>query len=255
LNYTRSALLWLLWQRNTPTQAQPFLMIEGLPERAIKTFARREGRMTQAQARALEDFGHSVLIDNPLAARFDPLAAFSANAPLHLDIGFGAGESIANSAYLNPDQNYLGLEVHRPGVGQLLLKLDAQKSRNVRVAVVDAVEFLHRSIGSKSLSSVRIFCPDPWPKQRHCKRRLIQDEFIQIVRGALILHGELFLATDWAPYADHMLKVLSRAPGFINRSPTQRFAPRFAERPLTRFENRGLGLGHAVFDLHFARSE
>lgn len=211
--------------------------------------------MTLGQERALALLGPQVLIAEPLAQPFDRGVVFSRTAPLHLDIGFGAGESIAQSAALHPHEDFLGLEVHRPGVGQLLIKLNAAQLNNVRVAVVDAVEFLSCVVPPATFSSVRIFCPDPWPKQRHVKRRLIQDEFMQLLRRALILGGDIYLATDWAPYAADMLKVLTRAPGLRNASPAGGFAERFVERPSTRFEKRGEKLGHAVFDLHFSRSE
>lgn len=223
--------------------------------RAIKSFARREGRMTQGQTRALGVFAAQWLLVAPLGAPFEALQIFGRRAPLHLDIGFGAGESVATSAALNPQHDYLGLEVHRPGVGQLLIRLNAEHIANVRVAVVDAVEFLALMVPTDTFASVRIFCPDPWPKLRHRKRRLIQDEFMQSIRRALILGGDLYLATDWAPYADHMLKTMTCAPGFRNACEAGGFSSRFSERPPTRFEQRGEKLGHAVFDLHFTRSE
>jgi tRNA (guanine-N7-)-methyltransferase len=258
LNYTRmrSRLLKLAIMRVDPSSASGTpLITDSAPSRAVKSFARREGRMTLGQERALAELGPKVLINDPLAQPFDPTAVFGRVAARHLDVGFGAGESIAQSALLHPDQDYLGLEVHRPGVGQLLLKLNADGTENVRVAVVDAVEFLTQVVAPETFSSVRIFCPDPWPKQRHVKRRLIQDEFMQLLKRALILGGDIYLATDWAPYANHMLKVLSRAPGLRNTNPAGGFAERYIERPPTRFEKRGEKLGHAVFDLHFVRSE
>jgi tRNA (guanine-N7-)-methyltransferase len=226
-------------------------MIDVPHPRAVKSFARREGRMTQGQARVLETIGQRVVVPTVAGIPLDLTNIFGRPAPTHLDIGFGAGESVAQSAALNPEQNYLGVEVHRPGVGQLLLKLEQTWLDNVRVVVGDAVELLSTQLPAQSLASVRIFCPDPWPKRKHLKRRLIQDEFMQSIRAALTLGGDVFLATDWAPYATHMLTVMGRADGFANVHAD--YAPRFPERPLTRFEKRGAKLGHAVFDLHFRR--
>jgi tRNA (guanine-N7-)-methyltransferase len=172
---------------------------------------------------------------------------------VHLEIGFGNGEALAAMAAAHPQNNYFGIEVHRPGVGVLLRRLDAECIPNVRVACTDAKEMLEQRIPDAALDAVYVFFPDPWHKQRHHKRRLVQPEFIALLRRRLKLGGTLHLATDWEDYARQMLAVLSAAEGFENRAGTDRFAPRPAARPPTKFERRGQRLGHGVWDLVFRR--
>jgi tRNA (guanine-N7-)-methyltransferase len=222
------------------------------PHRAIRSFVRREGRITEAQKRAIEELlpRYGVPEDN---APLDFAALFGRDAPVHLEIGFGNGEALAAMAAAHPQNNYFGIEVHRPGVGVLLRRLDAECIPNVRVACTDAKEMLEQRIPDASLNAVYVFFPDPWHKQRHHKRRLVQPEFIALLRRRLKLGGTLHLATDWEDYARQMLAVLSAAEGFENSAGAGRFAPRPVARPLTKFERRGHRLGHGVWDLVFRR--
>jgi tRNA (guanine-N7-)-methyltransferase len=220
--------------------------------RPIRSFVRREGRITPAQARALEELWPRYGVeagDIPL----DFTALFGRRAPVHVEIGFGNGAALAVMAAAHPQNNYLGIEVHRPGVGALLRRIEAEGLANVRVACTDAKEFLERQIPENSLSAVYVFFPDPWHKKRHHKRRLIQPEFVALLAQTLRPDGLLHLATDWEDYARHMLQALTADPGFENLSPDGAFVPRPAERPPTRFELRGQKLGHTVRDLIFRR--
>lgn len=212
---------------------------------------KREGRITDAQRRAVETLLPRYGVpagDGPL----DPARLFGRDAPLHVEVGFGNGEALAAMAAAHPENDYLGIEVHRPGVGALLRRLEAGGLHNVRIACTDAVELLAR-IPDGALATVYLFFPDPWPKQRHHKRRLVQPEFVALVRRKLRLGGVLRLATDWEPYAQHMLRVLTADPAMENIAADESFVPRPAERPSTRFEQRGRKLGHIVRDLAFRR--
>jgi tRNA (guanine-N7-)-methyltransferase len=223
---------------------------DGQRHRAIRSFVRREGRITEAQKRALEELLPRYGIaqgETPL----DFVALFGRVAPVHLEIGFGNGEALAAMALTHPQNNYLGIEVHRPGVGALLRRLDAELIPNVRVACTDAKEVLEQQVPDASLSAVYIFFPDPWHKLRHHKRRLVQAGFIALLHRKLKPGGTLHLATDWEDYAQHMLAVLSVAEGFENVAGQSQYAPRPETRPLTRFERRGQRLGHGVRDMVF----
>ena len=222
------------------------------PHRAIRSFVRREGRITDAQRRALVELLPRYGVE-PREASLDFAALFGRAAPVHLEIGFGNGEALAAMALAHPQNNYFGIEVHRPGVGVLLRRLDTECIPNVRVACTDAKEMLERRIPDASLNAVYVFFPDPWHKQRHHKRRLVQPEFIVLLRRKLKPGGTLHLATDWEDYARQMLAMLSAAEGFENNAGMDRFTPRPAARALTKFERRGHRLGHAVWDLVFRR--
>jgi tRNA (guanine-N7-)-methyltransferase len=212
--------------------------------RPIRSFVRREGRMTVAQKRALEELWPRFGID-PDEAPINFSAAFGRDAPVVLEIGFGNGNALATLAVQQPQNNYLGIEVHRPGVGHLLRRLHDENLANVRVLCADAQGVLTRNIPDASLAAVYLLFPDPWPKQRHHKRRLVQSEFIELVRHKLKLRGVLHLATDWQDYAEHMRTVLAASSGF---------APAPADtRPVTKYEARGQRLGHPVCDLVFTR--
>ncbi len=220
--------------------------------RSIRSFVTRAGRITLAQQRALETLWPKYGLEyrqEPLALR--PL--FGRDAPCTLEIGFGNGENLAALARAHPERDYLGVEVHRPGVGRLLLALEREQLRNVRVICHDAVEVLERQIEPGSLAEILILFPDPWPKKRHHKRRLIQGAFVALIERALGAGGVLRLATDWRPYALEMLAYLSAAPHLRNLAVDGGFAARPAERAPTRFELRGTRLGHEVWDLAFAR--
>jgi len=221
--------------------------------RSIRSFVMRGGRITEAQQRALEHLWPRYGIDfNPTLLDLD--AAFGRAAPVTLEIGFGNGEALLAAAIANPQQDYIGVEVHRPGVGQLLRELAAHDIGNVRVVCADVNDVLAR-VPDAALSIVCLFFPDPWPKKRHHKRRLVQPAFVEALRHKLARGGVFCLATDWEDYAAHMLEVLSQAPGFENTAGAARYAPRPPQRPLTKFERRGHRLGHVVRDFVFQRRD
>lgn len=221
--------------------------------RRIRSFVRREGRMTQAQRRALtalwQRFG--VEADAPL----DSMALFGRRAPLILEIGFGDGEALATMASADPMANYLGLEVHRPGIGHLLLRAEALALTNLRVMCADAVGVLEWQMPDDSLDRVQIFFPDPWPKARHHKRRLIQPSFVTLLVHKLKSGGQLHIATDCEDYAHSILDLLNVTPGLVNQADGNGFVPRPTYRPATKFERRGWRLGHQVRDILFARCD
>ncbi len=223
------------------------------PLRRIRSFVRREGRLTPGQQRALDTLWPRY------GLAFDAEPDFShpsgKPAPLTLEIGFGNGDSLAEMAAADPAGLYIGIEVHRPGVGRLLKTLDARGIDNVRVYCHDAVEVLEQRIPDGSLTRVLLFFPDPWHKTRHHKRRIVQPEFVSLVARKLHPGGHFHMATDWQPYAEHMLAVMRAAPGFRNTSPAGDYVERPAYRPVTRFERRGQRLGHGVYDLIFERTD
>lgn len=220
--------------------------------RPIRSFVRREGRLTAAQARALEQLWPRFGLE-PGDSEIDFARVFGRSAPVILEIGFGNGESLAAIAGSHPLNNYMGIEVHRPGVGSLLLRLEQRQIDNVRVVCHDAAEVVRKNIPDNSLDAIFIFFPDPWPKKKHHKRRLVQAGFVQQLRQKLKVGGRLHMATDWQDYAEHMLAVMSAADGFSNTATSGDFCSRPDYRPETRFERRGLRLGHGVWDLVFKR--
>jgi tRNA (guanine-N7-)-methyltransferase len=183
----------------------------------------------------------------------DPGELFGNGHPVIVEIGFGNGEATWRMAEANPEENYLGIEVHRAGVGRLMLALEQRGIGNVRIACADAVDFLRNRVAPASLDGVRIYFPDPWPKKRHHKRRLIQPAFAELLASRMREGAILHLATDWEPYAEHMLEVLGAAPAFENLAAGGGAAPRPDWRPPTKYEQRGERLGHRVFDLVFRR--
>ncbi|MBT9489599.1 MAG: tRNA (guanosine(46)-N7)-methyltransferase TrmB [Rubrivivax sp.] len=221
------------------------------PRRPVRSFVTRAGRMGSGQVRALAELGpRFVLPYQP--APLDLASTFGRTAPLILEIGFGMGGATAQVAAALPDHDFLGVEVHEPGVGALLKLIGSQNLTNLRLLQHDAVEVLQHMLPAESLAGVHIWFPDPWHKKRHHKRRLIQPEFVALLRTRLAPGGYLHCATDWQAYAEHMLAVLGTAPGFSNTA--EGYAPRPAWRPDTKFEARGLQLGHGVWDLVFKRS-
>jgi tRNA (guanine-N7-)-methyltransferase len=188
------------------------------------------------------------------AATLDLDALFGRSAPRMLEIGFGAGEALLEYAAAHPEVDCIGIEVHRPGVGHLLLGVEAANLRNLRVICHDAVEVLQQQLAPASITLAHIFFPDPWPKKRHHKRRLIQPPFVELLAKALAPGGTLRLATDWEPYAQHMREVIDASPTFVNVAAASGFVARSAERTLTRFERRGQRLGHGVWDLEYRRT-
>ena len=225
---------------------------DSLSLRPVRSFVRREGRITVSQQRHLDTLWETyglVPTDTPL----DLATVFGRQGPCWLEIGFGTGEFLADVALAHPEINLLGIEVHRPGVGHLLGRLQAQAITNVRVWCADGVEILRRAIPLGTLERVYLLFPDPWPKTRHHKRRLIQPDFVALLEQVMASGGQFHLATDWQPYAEQMLTVLENAPGWRNAMGVGGYAPRPEERQPTRFERRGQRLGHGVWDLLFIR--
>jgi tRNA (guanine-N7-)-methyltransferase len=218
--------------------------------RPIRSFVLRVSRTSNAQQRAVDELLPRYGIDFvPLPVDLD--AAFGRQAPRILEIGFGMGEVTAQLARLHPERDYLGVEVHTPGVGNLLKLIDEHGLANLRIVRHDAVEVLQQMIPVDTFDGVHVFFPDPWPKKRHHKRRLIQPEFVHLLATRIRPGGYLHFATDWQDYATQMLEVLAAEPLLANT--TTGFAPRPASRPQTKFETRGLKLGHDVRDLLFHR--
>ncbi|WP_418321445.1 tRNA (guanosine(46)-N7)-methyltransferase TrmB [Piscinibacter sakaiensis] len=221
------------------------------PRRGIRSYVVRAGRIGPGQARALQDLAADHLI--PYRDQvIDLPAVFGREAPVVLEIGFGMGAATAAIAKARPETNFLGIEVHPPGVGALLQQIAAQQLGNLRLIQHDAVDVIEQMLAPASLAGVHIYFPDPWPKKRHHKRRLIQPPFIERLIGRMAPGAYLHCATDWQPYAEQMLAVLSAQPGLVNEA--DGYAPRPSWRPLTKFENRGLERGHGVWDLLFRRS-
>lgn len=220
--------------------------------RTIRSFVRREGRLTPGQERALDKLWPEFGIDEGTET-LDLEKVFGREAPKVLEIGFGNGASLAEMAKQQPDHDYIGVEVHRPGVGQLLKSIETDELSNVRVACTDAVELIKNRIPDKSLDRVQIYFPDPWHKKRHNKRRIIQPLFVNILADKLKHGGHLHLATDWQDYAEQMLVDVSGNERFKNCSHSDDYIERPDYRPLTKFEQRGHRLGHGVWDLLFKR--
>lgn len=222
------------------------------PLRRIKSFVKRSGRMTELQRQAYQSNWQRYGLERG-AAYIDFEQIFSNQQPVILEIGFGMGKSLAEMVRKNPDKNYIGIEVHRPGVGKLLALVAEQGSDNIRIYEDDAVEVLKSSIHDQSLSGVQVYFPDPWHKKRHNKRRLIQTDFVDLLVEKIKSGGVIHLATDWEPYAEQMLKVLSANPAIRNQIVEGVYAPRPEWRPETKFEQRGARLGHGVWDLLFEK--
>lgn len=225
-----------------------------IPEhkRRIKSFVLRQGRLSQAQQNAIDTMWpkYGLTLKDKI---LDFNTLFGREAPTIIEIGFGMGNSLAAMAEAHPENNYIGIEVHRPGVGALL-KLVAEKGlTNVRVFNEDAIEVLNRQIAKNSLSAVYLFFPDPWHKTKHKKRRILQAEFAEKIAQYLKPGGQFHMATDWEDYALHMMAVMSAAKDYRNISGEGNYTPRPDYRPLTKFEQRGQRLGHGVWDLVFER--
>ncbi len=225
--------------------------------RRIRSFVKREGRLTSGQQRALDELFPCYgirLQDTPL--NLDETfqrAALKFNTPRILEIGFGNGSSLSEMAEKNPEQDYIGIEVHRPGVGNLLLQIEKLGLTNLRVINDDGVDVLKKMIADNSLDAVYLFFADPWHKKRHHKRRIVQQDFVQLLRKKLKVGGVFHMATDWEHYAQHMMRVMNESEGFENTAGKDQYLPRPDYRPLTRFEQRGQRLGHTVWDLIFKK--
>ncbi len=220
--------------------------------RRIRSFVLREGRLTKGQQRSLDLFWPTMGLEYQ-ATPYDMTAVFGREADLVLEIGFGMGKSLVQMAKAAPDKDFIGIEVHKPGVGACLGEAETEGVKNLRVFEHDAIEILNDSIADNSLSTVQLFFPDPWHKKRHHKRRIVQAEFAQLLRRKLKIGGVFHMATDWENYAEHMLEVMKVAEGYSNLSETNDYVPRPEHRPLTKFENRGVNLGHGVWDLMFRK--
>ena len=220
--------------------------------RAVRSFVTRAGRITPAQQRALAElwpkygleFNHQML---------DLRTLFARAAPCTIEIGFGNGDNLLRLAAAHPQRDFLGIEVHRAGIGRLLLALEAQQLRNVRIVCHDAVDVLAAQVAPLSVQEILILFPDPWPKKRHHKRRLLQAAFVALAASRLAPGGQLRLATDWEPYAQHMLETLNACAALENLAADGGFVPRPGEREPTRFERRGERLGHEVWDLAYRK--
>lgn len=234
-----------------PPAAAPDAATEPPPQRAIRSFVLRAGRTTSGQAKALETLGPRYVL--PLtSAPIDMAAVFGRSAPTILEIGFGMGDATAQIAQARPQDNFLCCEVHEPGVGALLKRMGEQGITNIRILQHDAVQVLQQMIAPAALAGVHLFFPDPWHKKRHHKRRLIQPPLVALLASRLQPGGYLHCATDWEPYAQQMLQVLSGELLLANTAAA--YAERPDYRPLTKFEHRGLRLGHVVHDLVFRRA-
>jgi len=220
----------------------------------VKSFVKREGRLTNAQARAIEvNWPSKGLSIEQGMLNFDDV--FGRTAPTVLEIGFGMGKSLVEMAAATPENNFIGIEVHRPGVGACLADAEEAAIENLRVFEHDAVEVLAQSIADNSLHRLQLYFPDPWHKTRHHKRRIVQPDFVQNLRSKLAIGGTFHMATDWENYAEYMMEVMSQAQGFENTSSegSDGYVPRPDYRPITKFEVRGQKLGHGVWDLIFKR--
>ena len=227
--------------------AEPQAREDRAPARAIRSFVLRQGRMSPAQQRACDELYPRYGVN--LSAPLDLAALFGRHAPVVLEIGFGMGETTVAIAAAQPHVDFLGVEMHWPGVGALLRRIESMQLTNVRVLRHDAVDVVARMIPAASLAGIHVYFPDPWPKKRHHKRRLLKPPFVHALAAALAPGGYLHVATDWAPYAEEILATLAAEPLLVNTAAD--FAPRPAWRPLTKFEQRGLARGHAVFDALF----
>lgn len=222
------------------------------PQRRLRSFVRRQGRLTEGQNRALEQYwaGYGLTLDAGLL-NFQEI--FGNDGDVILEIGFGDGASLLEMASQSPEKNFIGIEVHRPGVGKLINDAHRAGIDNLRVFCEDAIEVLAKCIADHSLAGVQLYFPDPWHKKRHNKRRIVQVPFVMSLHRKLRQGGYFHMATDWEPYAEHMMDVMTSCEGYTNKEGLGQFAPRPSYRPVTKFEKRGERLGHGVWDLIFTK--
>jgi tRNA (guanine-N7-)-methyltransferase len=227
------------------------MTFENIEPPRIKSFVQRKGRITPGQKFALENHAQHYCLDPKIEINFAEV--FGNDTPIIVEIGFGNGDSLAKTAAENPDKNYLGIEVHRPGVGHLLVLIEEMQLTNIRIYCHDAIEILEQRVPNESLAGLHLFFPDPWHKKKHFKRRIVRDSFVELLARKIMPNGYFHAATDWENYAEWMLEILNRASNFENLSPTQTYCERPEYRPLTKFEQRGIRLGHGVWDVMFKR--
>ncbi len=221
--------------------------------RPVRSFVLRQGRLTKGQDDALQNIWPVFGIERG-DSQLDIANLFESESPVTLEIGFGDGVSLAAMAENAPDKNFIGIEVHKPGVGRLLHLIDEKKLTNVRVMDDDAVQIIKNRIPEASLDRVQLFFPDPWHKKRHNKRRIVQDDFVSLIASRLKSGGVFHLATDWEPYAEHMAEVMEASDDFKSMADTP-YSPKPEERPTTKFETRGIKLGHGVWDLLYQKQD
>ena len=221
--------------------------------RRVRSFVLREGRLTHGQRKALDTLWPRYGLERAQGV-LDARAEFGRDAPRVLEIGYGMGQSLAGMAEAEPDKDFIGIEVHRPGVGKLINDAHQAGVTNLRVYCDDAIDVLQQCIADNSLDGVQLYFPDPWHKKRHNKRRIVQPEFAQRIRSKLKVGGTFHMATDWEPYAEHMMEVMAVAEGYENQAGGRAFSPRPDHRPITKFERRGERLGHGVWDLIFTKT-
>jgi len=228
---------------------------ESRPHRSIRSFIIREGRLTRGQQQALDrllpEFGLSV--DQFPDNSFRPAEIFGRKIAITMEIGFGDGEALLDVAKKNPDNGFIGVEVHRPGVGHLLLEAEKRTLANVRVFNDDAVDVLSSAIGDQTIDKICLFFPDPWPKKKHNKRRILQSDFLDQVIRVLKVGGEFHFASDWQPYAEEALQKLNSISRLQNLAEDSLYSERPSDRPMTKFERRGLKLGHGVWDIRMIK--
>ncbi|MGN1280947.1 MAG: tRNA (guanosine(46)-N7)-methyltransferase TrmB [Succinivibrio sp.] len=234
-------------------QVQDLQQSDQSKQHRIRSFVVRAGRMTAGQIRAIEELGPKYMVNVEELNPLNTDEIFGRSAPLVVEIGFGMGVSFVQMAKEAPECNFLGIEVHPPGVGSALKLIDQEQLTNVKIIQYDAFEVLSKCLVPKSVDVLQIFFPDPWPKKRHVKRRLINDDFVKLVSPLFKSGGQFRMATDWEDYAVQMLDVMTRAQGFTNTAEDGTYIPRPSWRPLTKFEQRGQRLGHGVWDLVFKR--
>jgi len=225
---------------------------EGKYIRKVRSFVKREGRLTKGQERALTENWQTMGLHHS-DGMIDPASVFENDQPLVLEIGFGMGKSLVEMAKNSPELNFIGIEVHKPGVGACISLAVDEGVTNLKLYEHDAIEILANCIPDQSLTTVQLFFPDPWHKKKHHKRRIVQASFVKSIRQKLKIGGVFHMATDWQNYAECMLEDMQSIEGFENLSATNNYVPRPDSRPLTKFENRGQRLGHGVWDLQFKR--